>query len=515
MTSIPVLSAQQAASWDSAAARAGYPLLTLMDAAGRAVAVVLMRRFAAEASRGVLIAAGSGNNGGDGWVAAWALHQAGVSVWVAASDAASSTLNAAARQRAMAAGVRSVASSGPWPTFGVVVDALLGTGASGAPRDATAAVLQRLREASVPIVAIDGPSGLDLGTGVCYGDARADLSITFGGVRRGHLLARDESGQVVIVDVGHPPPDPDLPRLVGDAWAAQHLPAFAANAHKGTRGRVVIVGGAPGMGGAVRLAARAALAAGAGYAHVVTAPATAQELRLAEPDLLVSEQALDEPASAATLDLLRRADTVVLGPGFGRGSAQRELIAELIAASRRCVLDADGLTAFAGDAARLAALAAGRTLILTPHPGEFRSVFPALAHQRELDPWGAAIAASATIGGTVLLKGVPTVIGEGASPPLTVASGNPGLGSGGSGDVLSGIVGTLSAQELEPQVAAAVAAQALGAAGDLAARRFSARSMRPMDTIAMLPQVWRAWQRRGLSAPAAIPELTTLAIPSQ
>jgi len=158
------------------------------------------------------------------------------------------------------------------------------------------------------------------------------------------------------------------------------------------------------------------------------------------------------------------------------------------------VLDADALVAFQGAAEELRALAADRSLVLTPHPGEFRGLFPELAPMRELDPWGAAGAAAEQSGATVLLKGVPSVVARAGRAPLTVAAGNPGLATGGSGDVLSGLIGTALAQRLLPEAAAALGAQALGRAADLAARRTSARTLRPMDVVAALPDLWREWE---------------------
>jgi NAD(P)H-hydrate epimerase len=140
-------------------------------------------------------------------------------------------------------------------------------------------------------------------------------------------------------------------------------------------------------------------------------------------------------------------------------------------------------------------------VVLTPHPGEFRALFPDLASQRELDPWGAAAAAAERAGAVVLLKGVPTVVAAPGRPGLTVASGNPGLATGGSGDVLSGIIGSALARGLDPRTAAALGAHALGRAADGAARRVSARSLRPMDVVAALPEVWREWELLRRSPP--------------
>lgn len=498
MPHIPVLSPDHSEAWDRQAEAVGISRAMLMGAAGQAVAGVIAARQPLAALRGVLVAAGTGNNGGDGWVAARALRRAGIAVWVAALSGERTQLCADAARLALADGVREVSPDGPWPAVGLVVDALLGTGARGAPRPPVATLLERLADLSVPIVAVDGPTGLDLATGVVHGAPVVALSVTFGGVRRGHLLARDEVGEVVVVDIGHPAADPAWPTLMTDAEAAGHIPGFRADFHKGDRGRVVIVGGAAGMAGAARMAARAAFAAGAGLVHVAAPAETTAVLQTAEPDVQTLVQPFDAPPGTELLHLLERADAVVIGPGLGRDAAadeaaRREFVRQVIGRSRRVVLDADGLIAFQGAAETIGSLASGRQLVLTPHPGEFRSLWPDLAAAAELDPWGAAASAAARAGCAVLLKGVPTVIATADRPGVTVASGNPGLATGGSGDLLSGIVATLLAQGLDAQLAAAVAAHALGRAGELAARRHTARAMRPVDVVHALPDVWREW----------------------
>jgi len=514
MPSIPVLSPAESDAWDAQAERAGITRDTLMDAAGRAAAAVVARRFGLALDGGVVVAAGLGNNGGDGWVLARALHQADVSVWVASPPGARAPLCETARSRALAQGVREIPPDGPWPSPGLAVDALLGTGARGAPRPAVESLTERLRDLRVPLVALDGPTGLDLATGVVHGVPRADVSVTFGGVRRGHLLARDESGEIIVVDIGHPPADRSVPRLVTDAWASRHAPRLQSGDHKATRGRVVVLGGAPGMSGALRLAARAALAAGAGYVHAVAPAGSIAELSAAEPDVLTLAQAFDAAPTTELLDLVRRADCVIAGPGLGREEGRADLLAAVLREAARLVIDADAITVFQGSPERLGALVDGRPAVVTPHPGEFRALFPDLAAGRELDPWAAAAAASGRLGAALLLKGVPSVVAVDGAARWTVAAGNPGLGTGGSGDVLSGIMGTLLAQETDAGHAAALAAQALGVAGDIGARRVSARSLRPMDVIAALPDVWRLWSgSRSRVAGRAVPIIAHLPAP--
>jgi NAD(P)H-hydrate epimerase len=227
----------------------------------------------------------------------------------------------------------------------------------------------------------------------------------------------------------------------------------------------------------------------------------------AEPDLQTFVHRFDQEPPAALLDLVARADAVVIGPGLGREPGRRELVTVLAGVARAVVLDADALVAFQDAPDELRALANGRPLVLTPHPGEFRTLFPALAPVRELDPWAAASSAALESGATLLLKGVPTVVAAPDRPTLTLAAGNPGLATGGSGDVLSGLVGTALAHGLVPDTAAAFGAQALGRAADLAARRVSARSLRPMDVVAALPDLWREWEVLRLAPPAARPPI--------
>jgi NAD(P)H-hydrate epimerase len=502
---IPVLSPRQSASWDQRAASAGIELATLMESAGRAVAAVIADRYAARLRDGLLITAGPGNNGGDGWVTARALHRLGIPVWVTSAPGTRSPLNERMASLALAEGVREVAADGPWPNVGLAVDALLGTGATGAPRPPMAGLLQRIADLEVPIIAIDGPTGVDLESGIVHGTARADLSITFGGARRGHLLARDETGTLVVTDIGHPPADVTWPVLVDDLQATHWLRRLRSRDHKGVRGRVVVVGGDAGMTGAVRLASRSAFAAGAGLVHAVAPPETVAALVQAEPDLQTFAHPFDQGPSDALLDLIGKADAVVIGPGLGRAPGRREFIGALAGSAHALVLDADALVAFQGHVADLKSLAAGRPLILTPHPGEFRTLFPALAPVRELDPWAAATSAAEESGAAILLKGVPTVVARTGRVELTVAAGNPGLATGGSGDVLSGLVGTALAQGLSPEIAAALGAQALGRAADIGARRASARALRPMDVIAALADLWREWDVLHLAPPVPRP----------
>jgi NAD(P)H-hydrate epimerase len=486
-----------------------------METAGRAVAQVLLAEFPAaqqttdKSGGGVLIAAGAGNNGGDGWVLARALHAAGVSVWVAALDPKTDD-GIDNRALARVDGVRELARDEAWPQAAVAVDALLGTGAAGPAKGDVLALGERLAAYGAPILAVDGPTGLDLTSGEAHGPVHAQVTVTFGGPRRGHLLAREWCGKLVVVDIGFPPPEPGWPVLVTDAWAATRLPRLQPTMHKGDRGRVCVVGGSNGMTGAALHAARAALAAGAGLVKLVAAKETIAAARASLPDVLTVESALGPELEPAAAEALEWADAVVLGPGLGREprDARRSFLAAALA--RRpvpTVLDADALHLVTPEALT----PSSRPLVLTPHVGEFRALAgDALADEAANDRWSAAARAAAKLKATVLLKGVPTVIADLRGPIHVVASGNPGLATGGSGDLLAGFLGAFLARGMAPAEAAALGAHALGRAADLGARQWTARSLRPADVLAALPEVWRAWRD---VRPARPPILAVLEAP--
>lgn len=504
MTTLPVLSAAEAAAWDGAA-RTQYrvPSRVLMEAAGRAVADVLVREYPDVLTRGALVVAGAGNNGGDGWVLARALHAAGAPVWVAALDPKTDD---AIDNRALArvGGVRELAREESWPAAAVVVDALLGTGAAGPARGEVLALAERVVSYGAPIVAVDGPTGLDLSSGEAHGPVRAQLTVTFGGPRRGHLLAREWCGKVVVVDIGFPPAEAAWPMLVTDAWAGARLPKLLPTMHKGDRGRVTVVGGADGMTGAALHAARAALAAGAGLVKLVAAPVTIEAARASLPDVLTVESALGAELEPETRAALEWADALVVGPGLSRDPARAKFLAAVLGQRPvPTVLDADALVLFSGPAER--------PIVFTPHLGEFRALAgDQLADEAANDRWSAAAKAAHKLKGTVLLKGVPTVIADLRGPLYVVASGNPGLATGGSGDLLAGFIGAFLARGTAPVEAAALGAHALGRAAELGARQWTARSLRPADLLAALPDLWRAWTN---TRPLGPPILTVLEPP--
>jgi NAD(P)H-hydrate epimerase len=270
------------------------------------------------------------------------------------------------------------------------------------------------------------------------------------------------------------------------------LPPFSAEMYKGDRGRVAVVGGSEGMAGAVIFAAKAVARSGAGLVKIAAHEATVRAAQANNPALMTVTTGLEAPLEGPLLEALEWADVVVLGPGLGRGPARDRFVRDVLAASRKAVLvDADGLMAFRGAAQELGGLLAGRHALLTPHRGEFAVLFPDLAERTRRDPFSAATEAADRIGAGVLLKGVPTVVGSPGVPPLVSAAGNPGLATGGTGDVLSGMAASWLARGAPPQIAGAAAAHVHGRAAESLAQHRSVRTLRPDDLLSVLSPLWR------------------------
>ncbi|HEV7994028.1 MAG TPA: NAD(P)H-hydrate dehydratase [Gemmatimonadaceae bacterium] len=497
--SIPlaVVDARNAGACDAAAIASGIPSRALMQRAGAAAAAEIARRYVDALRQGVVVATGPGNNGGDGWVVAHALRAAGVSVRVVECVDARTADAIAERGVAIAAGVPWSGDISELLTGGesVVVDALLGTGLTAARPlrgDIALAVeqLHRLRERGASIVALDVPTGIDATTGRDAGAAPCDLTITFGTLKHGQLVARGTCGAITVVDIGlgaHAHGCAERMQLATSSWFASTLPRISADAHKGTRKKVAIVGGGAGMAGAAILAARAALRSGAGLVKCVVAPESIGAVQEGEPAALAAAWPTDDASLASTI--LDWADVVLIGPGLG-GTHARMLTTQLLGAWRGpVVLDADALNAFAGDVGVLASLIGARHALLTPHPAEFGrlSGLPVSAVLDGRFELPAKLARES--GATVLLKGVPTVITSPDGMTRVVAEGTPTLATGGSGDVLGGIAATLLAQTRDAPVAGALAAFAHGRAAFLAGER-QVRGFTLDDVLPALANVW-------------------------
>lgn len=439
MTAPPpeLLTPAQMAAADAAS---GVPTRTLMAAAGRAVARAVMRRFRPVRT---LVLAGPGANGGDGWVAARLLEQAGWPVAVAPLTMPRESTDAA-HFAARWCGPVVACTPAEVARAGLVIDALFGAGLT---RGLDGEAADALRAAHSPLVAVDLPSGLDGATGQPRGYApQAALTVTFARAKPGHLLlpGRTLGGVLQVADIGIPAAAIAAAHTAPRAWrnapGLWHLPTPDTATHKHSRGHVTILGGGA-MPGAARLAAAAARRAGAGLVTVATdAPAI---FRATEPGLLV----LETPILELAADGRRR--VWLLGPGLPPDSATRAALRTLIESGRQVVADAGALVACANTPDALAGAA-----VLTPHAGEFARVFGDLGADRVT----AARRAAARTGAVVLLKGADTII---AAPDGTVAINDdapPWLATGGTGDVLAGIIAALLAQGLPPFQAAAAAA---------------------------------------------------------
>ncbi len=497
---ITVVSSSESAARDAAAIAAGTPSRALMARAGSAAASEIALRFHDRLDEGVLVLAGPGNNGGDAWVVARALALTGAPVFVIEPVEAKSDDARFERGMALARLPAERVATGRVPAemglgCGIVVDGLFGTGGRGEITGPFADVARRAAECRArhaAVVALDIVSGIDATTGA-HADAcvAADLTISFGTVKRGHLVNRDLSGAIVVVDIGlgaHADLDDHAPRLVDDHWAAAHLPRPHASTHKGERRKLAIVGGHTGMAGAAILAARGAFRSGIGMVKLFVAPESLAVIQEAEPQALAAAWPL---ADAAAAEALAWADAVIVGPGLGRDAASRATLQRVLENWHGpTLLDADALTLFENRANDLAALLGGRPALITPHVVEFARISGMPRDEIEPGRYEVATALAKQLGATVLLKGVPTVITAPTGERLVSATGTPALGTGGSGDVLSGIAGTLLAQIGDPLVAGALGAFAHGRAAERTPSVAGTRGTSLDDVVASLRGVW-------------------------
>ena len=489
----------------------GVPSLALMERAGRAVAEGAVH-LARPGGR-FLVVCGGGNNGGDGWVAARLLQPAGrVGVVAVTSPAQLSGDAAAMAKRALEAGVPvqpfvegTPLDAGPGD---LVIDALLGTGlarpAEGRLAAAIAAIAAARREGA-RVLSVDLPSGLSADTGRPLGPCvEADATVTFGLQKRGLVLYPGASlaGTVTVADIGLPPAALDQVeercRLLEEAEARSLLPPRDAEAHKGDAGRLLVVAGAPGKTGAAHLALLGALRGGAG---LVTLAARAEVLPFAlagRPEAMSVGLPGTGPLGPADLPALlaasRSANALVAGPGLHRGEETGPLLRGwLAAAGRPAVLDADALNALDPEPAWLGTLPA--PVVLTPHPGELARLCGLTVAEVQADRIGLAASRAAAWGVVLVLKGARTVVAAPGRPAAVIPTGNAGMATGGTGDVLAGLCGALLAGGLGPFDAARVAAWVHGAAGDLVAARLGQRGLLAGDLGEAIGQLWARWGR--------------------
>ena len=505
---LPVFTAETMRALDARAiTELGIPGVTLMENAGLAAAAAIVEFFGGHArGRRVAILCGKGGNGGDGFVVARALRrrEAKPIVMLAFREAeiggdAGDKLAALKR-----AGVRPVAIESDEQVVSVlaesdvVVDALLGTGARGAATGLVAKLIDRINASGRPVVALDVPSGLPADGGAPSGPAvRATLTVTFAGLKRGLVMApgSELAGDVRVGSIGIPPAEVGRgvrTFVLERTDVARHFAPRPRDVHKGTYGHVLVVAGSIGKTGAAALAARAAMRTGAGL--VTAATPVSQQPILAALILEAMTAPLPETdartiamkAVDAISELAAKRDAVAIGPGLGRDSETDDAVRRLAkSVAKPMVIDADGLTALAGYLDVLAQAPAPRCL--TPHPGEMARLLGVTTPDVQRDRIGAALEIATRWRVHVALKGATTVVAAPDGMVTLNPTGNPGMASGGTGDVLTGMVGALLARRMDAGDALRSAVYLHGLAGDVAAEKVGHESLIASDLIEALP----------------------------
>jgi ADP-dependent NAD(P)H-hydrate dehydratase / NAD(P)H-hydrate epimerase len=453
-----------------ASAELGLPSFELMSRAGAAALRALRRRW--PDARALVVLCGAGNNAGDGLVVARLAKAEGLAVRVLAVSPPDRLKGDAKRalEECSAAGIASERFAGLGkPTDAgapIIVDALLGIGADRPLAGDFAAAVAAANSRGAPILALDIPSGLHADTGWPLGDAiRATATVSFVALKQGLYLGRacDYTGDIELADLGLPADlahglEPALTRLeLSELERA--LPPRQRSAHKGTSGRVLLLGGSPGMSGAIRLASEAALRVGAGLVYVAAHPESAAAVRAGRPEAIV--HSID---AANQLDeLIGLADAAVVGPGLGRSDWARACLERVLASGLALVADADALNLVA-----TAPVARGNWVI-TPHPGEAARLLGSSVDEVERDRLASVRALASRYDAVAVLKGANTLVAGRSGPPGVCDRGNPGMASGGMGDVLSGVIGGLLVQTRDVAKSARVGVLLHALAGDDAA----------------------------------------------
>ena len=449
----------------------GIPGATLMERAGVAAFEELRRTW--PAARRLSIVCGPGNNGGDGFVLARHAAAAGLQVRVGLlGDAARLRGDAlGAHDRMRDAGLEAHGyTAGILDDADLIIDALFGTGLDRDVEGAWGACIADMNASPAPIVAMDIPSGLHADTGRVLGVCvSAALSVSFIGLKQGMFTghARDCCGRVVFDDLGVPPAlyerVPVTVRRADMASLRGILGKRRRSDHKGSFGHVLIIGGDTGFAGAARMAGEAAARIGAGLTSIATRAAHAGVLASQRPELMCHGV---EDAGALAL-LLERATVAAVGPGLGRGEWGRAMLGAALATSQPLIVDADALNLLAESATENHDGVQAR--LMTPHAGEAGRLLQCSSRDIEADRFAAARAIAERYRATVVLKGAGTLVCESGDAIHVCEGGNPGMGSGGMGDVLSGVIAGLVAQGLAPGVAATAGVVLHAAAADLAA----------------------------------------------
>jgi len=453
----------------------------LMLTAGEAAFSQLVAHY--PNTKHIIVCAGKGNNAGDGFVVARLAKAHHVSVTVyslaALDDLKGAALQAA--QDAIKAGV-DIEPFSPEKALhaDVIVDALLGTGIQGEVKAPYDAVIQAMNASESPVVALDVPSGLDVDTGDILGCAvEAALTVTFIAGKPGLFTNKAPAycGMVIVHDL-HVPAE-CFANVACDAqlisWSntQARLPKRRRDAYKGDHGHVLVIGGDYGMGGAVRMAAEAALRVGSGLVSVATRPEHVTVVNCSRPEIMCHQVAKADDIAP----LIEKATVIAIGPGLGKSEWAQALLTEVLACDKPKVIDADALNLLAD--IRLQR----NDWVLTPHPGEAARLLDTNSQTIQDERFQSATALQEQYGGVIVLKGAGTIVKAPNTVPSICIAGNPGMATGGMGDVLSGVIAGLIAQGLDFTHAATTGVMVHAKAADIAAESAGERGLLASDLM--------------------------------
>lgn len=488
----------------------GIPGIVLMENAGRACSRLIVSTYAELFPGSILVLAGRGNNGGDGYViarilaaAGWQVHTLVLAEETEISGDAGVMLQILKNMQQPVDFItdqQQLESTFNLHSPAVIVDAIFGTGLNSPVRDLQAAAIRLINDSAAPIVAVDIPSGVDGSSGQILGAAvNAALTVTFDRAKIGHgsRPGSDCAGQIEVVDIGIPQknryPLTSQVQLIDWQVARSLLPPRSATGHKGRFGHLLVVAGSSGKSGAAALAGRAAGRSGCGLVTVAV-PASIHdiiEIKLTEAMSvpLADRQGLLIPqAVSQILDLLVERQALAIGPGLGTSENLRKVLAQIVGdCELPVVIDADGLNLLAGQLDCLQGQSSQRQIVLTPHPGEMARLTGLSIVEIEADRFNIAKQFACQHQVVLLLKGARTII---AAPDGRVninTSGNDGLSSGGSGDVLTGLIGGFLAQGMNGFSAASLGSWLHGRSAEIIARLSGTAGMAATDLLPQLP----------------------------
>jgi hydroxyethylthiazole kinase-like uncharacterized protein yjeF len=475
----------------------GFPEAVLIENAGRAVARETMRFLKDIENKKIVVLAGKGNNGGDGLAAARFLEKQGAEVTVVMAAEPEKLGKGCALQLKLCTAFEMEVLSWQKDRTGVlarcadadvVLDALLGTSFHGTLREPVRSLIEAVQKIPVPVIAVDIPSGVEADTGRCEEALPASVTVTMIAPKTGLYFYPGAfyTGRIVVADLNTPKAVlrdvESRETLLTVEYVKRNFPLRARNAHKGTNGKIAVLAGSPGYLGAAEMASKAAVRAGGGLVTLYTHPEVWAPMTIKSTEVMVRKMLLDDVPSEA--DLLKDCTVAAAGPGIGKSAEMVSYIRDLLPRlTMPLVLDADALNALDGQDVLLLNLHAK---VLTPHPGEMARLLGVSLREVMEDPMAAAREGAARWQAVVVLKCAPAIIATPEGHVYINSTGNEGMATGGSGDVLTGTIAAFIGQGLLPVQAACCGVYLHGLAGDLAAQKGKI-GMKAGDILEYLP----------------------------